>query len=123
MAKKKLAKDSLPTEAEVDKFNMLENLIESIYDEMKEFCKKKPDEPLNKFKVKNVNRVLRQVKDIMQNDPTIEFLDVLDEDTLPSNSDTILVLAQFKASMQQFKLRFYFHESGYGWRWRTKENP
>jgi len=49
-------KNQLPTEAQVEQFKMLSELLDSIYLEMKEFSKKKPDEPLNKFKVKNVNR-------------------------------------------------------------------
>jgi len=51
-------KESLPTDAQVVKFQMLNELADSIYIEMKEFSKKKPDDALNAFKVKNVNRVL-----------------------------------------------------------------
>ena len=43
-------------------------MLVSIYSEMKEFAKKKPDEPLNKFKVKMINRVLEQIKEIIKNE-------------------------------------------------------
>jgi chromatin segregation and condensation protein Rec8/ScpA/Scc1 (kleisin family) len=120
MAKKKA---HLPTEAEIEKFEMLDKLTDSIYTEMKEFSKKKPDEPLNKFKVKSVNRVLEQVKAILQNEPTVEFLDLLDDESLPSNSDSILILSQFMASMKQFHSKYWQREPGVGFRWATKENP
>lgn len=113
-----MAKINLPSNAQVEKFKMLAELLDSIYLEMKEFSKKKPDEPLNTFKVKNVNRVLEQVKEIMKNEPTAEFLDILDDETLPTNSDAILIIGQFQASMQRFRSKY----SDYG-KWKTKENP
>jgi hypothetical protein len=119
----------LPSESDVSKFKMLENLLESIYKEMKEFSKKKPDEPLNKFKVKSINRVLEQIKEIMKDEPTNEFLDLLDEESLPSNSDCILIIGQFNSSMEQFRRKYYVHHGGPElgdigkWSWSTKENP
>ena len=78
------AKQTLPSNAEITKFEMLNELISSIYIEMKEFSKKKPDDALNAFKVKNVNRVLTQLKDFLINQPTVSFLDLLDDEILPS---------------------------------------
>lgn len=124
MAKKEI-NQNLPTIAEIEKYEMLEKLLASVYGEMKEFSKKKPDEPLNKFKVKSINRVLEQVKEIMKHEPTNDFLDLLDEDSLPSNSDSILIIGQFNAAMAQFRSKYhrnYF--TGYGNDvWSTKERP
>lgn len=111
--------ETLPTEAQIENFLTLNKMIEAIYSEMKEFSKKKPDDPLNKFKVKNINRVLEQVKEILKNEPTAMFVDILDDETLPSNSDAILVVGQFKASMERFRDKY---TDGYR-RWKTKEYP
>lgn len=110
---------NLPTDAFVDKFVMLSQLLSSIYSEMKEFSKKKPDEPLNKFKVKNVNRVLEKVKEALKDEPTIEFLDLLDDESLPSNSDAILIIGQYTASMNSYRNKFTTEYQ----RWTTVENP
>lgn len=110
--------NTLPTEEQVEEFRMLSQLLGSIYLEMKEFSKKKPDEPLNKFKVKNVNRVLEPVKNILILEPTNMFLDIMDDESLPTNSDAILVIGQFQASMERFQKKYtgkYY--------WKTKENP
>jgi len=126
MAKKeKEVNQNLPSEADVNKYEMLEKLLASIYEEMKEFSKKKPDEPLNKFKVKNVNRVLEQVKEIMKDEPTNEFLDLLDDDSLPSNSDSILIIGQFNAAMAQYRSKYFRkYQSGIGHNiWSTQEKP
>ena len=93
-------------EEDIEKFKMLSELLSSIYIEMKEFSKKKPDEPLNPFKVKNVNRVLTQLKELLKKEPTISFLDLLDDDTLPTNSDAILIIGQFEASMKRFRGKY-----------------
>lgn len=121
MAKKK---STLPTNAQIEQFKMLAELLQSIYNEMKEFSKKKPDEPLNKFKVKSVNRVLTKVKEILKNEPTVDFLDILDEDTLPTNSDAILIIGQFQASMTRFEKKYHYKDSlDYKMKWNTVENP
>ena len=99
-------KNTLPTEAQVEEFKMLDQLLDSIYLEMKEFSKKKPDEPLNKFKVKNINRVLEPVKDILILEPTNKFLDIMDDESLPTNSDAILIIGQFKAAMVRFGKKY-----------------
>ena len=112
-------KTNLPTDAFVEQFVMLSQLLSSIYTEMKEFSKKKPDEPLNNFKVKNVNRVLEKVKTALTDEPTIEFLDLLDDESLPSNSDAILIIGQYIASMNSFRNKFINQYQ----RWSTVENP
>ena len=113
----------LPTNAQIEEFKMLTELLVSVYNEMKEFSKKKPDEPLNSFKVKNVNRVLTKVKDILIQEPTAVFLDILDDESLPTNSDAILIIGQFQASMERFRKKYYLkNPSTHKWYWNTKEN-
>jgi hypothetical protein len=123
MAKKVIQKDAkLPKEADTVKFEMLEKLINSSYTEMKEFSKKKPDELLNKFKVTSLNRILDPIKQLLSNEPTASFLDLLDEDTIPSYSDSILIIAQFQSAMAQYKSSYHGYD-GSTHRWFTVENP
>lgn len=124
MAKKVENQRNYPTEAEVLQYRMLNKLLASSFSELKEFSKKKPDELLNSFKVKSLNRILSPIKEIMKHEPTSEFLDLLDEDTIPSYSDAVLIIAQFNAAMKQFEALYYGREEQYGDdRWFTKENP
>lgn len=53
------------------------------------------------------NRILGKVQTILKDDPTIEFLDLLDEVSLPTNSDAVLIIAQFQAAMEQYKGKHY----------------
>jgi hypothetical protein len=132
--KKKKKEIILPTEEETEKFEMLSSLLDSNYKEMKEFSKKKPDGILNELKVRMVNKVLEQIKNILSTESTLEFLEILDNETLPSNSDTVLIIGQFKAAMEKYRNKYYYEDdidsslsshhlfSSYS-RWHTKENP
>ena len=113
-----MAKNNYPSRARVKEYFLLSELLNSIYLEMKEFSKKKPEDLLNEFKVKNVNRVLSQIKSLLNDEPTSQFLDILDSDSLPSNSDAILVIGQFKASMNRF-----YDKNKTGSKWKTQEEP
>lgn len=115
--------DILPTKEATEKFDMLHSLIYSMIREMKEFSKKKPDELLNKNKVKMINRTLNPIKELLKDQPTIDFLDLLDEELLPSNSDAVLIMGQFEASMNQYKNKFYGQDSNFNSRWFTQEKP
>ncbi len=117
-------KTQLPSESDITNYKMLNELVEAMYLEMKELSKKKPDDLLNEFKVKTVNRGLEKLKALLKSEPTVEFLDILDEEALPSNSDTVLIISQHIAALKQFRNRYYRCDEGtYNHRWYTKENP
>ncbi|MER3465438.1 MAG: hypothetical protein C4329_14560 [Chitinophagaceae bacterium] len=111
MNKQKNSKKKLPTPDKVEKFEMLYPLVFSDLSEIRELSKKKPDEPLNKFKVRTINKKLEQVKNILIDEPVLEFLELLDEETLPSNSDAVLMISQFVKALEQFKSKYYTKDS------------
>ncbi|GAE27619.1 hypothetical protein JCM9140_3772 [Halalkalibacter wakoensis JCM 9140] len=67
--------------------------------------------------------MLNEVKEeVLIDDPSIEYLDLLDDETLPQNSDAVLILGQYQAALKQFKSKYYKRD-GYTQRWYTKEKP
>ncbi|MEO8854752.1 MAG: hypothetical protein ABI359_13300 [Ginsengibacter sp.] len=102
-----ILKADRPNRETTEQFDMFFPILESVYSEIKELSKKKQDGALNEMKVKLTNRVLSKVKTILKDDPTLEFLDLLDEVSLPTNSDAVLIIAQFKGAMKQFKNRHF----------------
>ena len=46
--------------------------------------------------------ILKTIREILKDESTFEFLDLLDDEILPSNSDAILIIGQFNASMTHF---------------------
>ena len=83
-------------------------LLNSMFREFQELSKKKPDGALNKRKVEIVNRLLRDIHEIiLKGESTSAYLDLLDEDDLPQNSDVTLILGQTVAAMNAFKEKYY----------------
>lgn len=119
--KKNISKDA-PTGEMVSKFDMLQPMVNSALDEVREFSKKKQDAVLSPVKVKLINRLLIDIKELLNEEKTVDYLDLLDEETLPQNSDAVLILGQYSAAMKQFRQK---HSGGIGssYRWYTKENP
>ena len=121
MAKRTITRP-LPTQADVDKYDMLRPMLDKIANEVRELSKKKQDGVLNDLKVKMVNRVLTQIKDLLKDEASIQFLDALDTDILPTNSDAILIISQYDAALSAFHDKYYGWDSGTR-RWFTRESP
>lgn len=120
----KKIESNLPSNAEVNQFLMLRELVTGLYNEMKDFAKKSANETLNDFKIKSLNRVLMPLKEVLKDQPTALFLDILDESSLPTNSDVVLILSQYLSAMQKYEDRYYrLDKLKHTKRWNTKENP
>ncbi|MDQ7802700.1 hypothetical protein Q5425_03095 [Amycolatopsis sp. A133] len=113
-----------PTEAQAAAYDRLVPMLEAAHREMTELSKKKQDGVVNSLKIKMINRLLTELSSVLEKDPSHGFVDLLDEDMLPQNSDVVLVLSQWQAALKQYKTRHYgldmsIHEH----RWFTVENP
>jgi len=121
---KKHSTEDLTTDAQVQRFNLLSPMFHAVSGEIKELSKKKQDEVLNKLKVEMINKILEQIKELLAGEPTAQFLELLDNDILPTNSDAVLVLAKFQAAMAHFHNKYYRTDrSTYSSRWFTVEKP
>jgi len=111
-----------PTRQQVERFDMLDPMLQSFLSEVRELSKKKPDGPLNEVKIKMINRILVQIKEVLSTDESVEYLDLLDEETLAQNSDAVLILGQYGAAMHQFKEKHYRRNSTtHTYHWFTQE--
>ena len=116
--------ENLPTNQIVEKFEMLSPMIDALFIEIQNLSKKKQNDPLNELKVNMINKILEELKEILGNEPTIQFLDLLDDQTLPSNSDCVLILAKYRSALSQFESKYYYRDLySSDLRWHTKENP
>ncbi len=88
------------------KHDTLMPLLRDMARNFADFARKKPDATLSKQKVEIVNRLLRDILVILQGEPTASYLDLLDNEVLPQNSDVVLVLGQFVVAMERFAARY-----------------
>jgi hypothetical protein len=113
-----------PTEEQAATYDRLVPMLEAAHREMTELSKKKQDGVVNTLKIKMLNRLLGELSKIIEKDPSHAFVDMLDEETLPQNSDAVLILSQWQAALKQYKDRHYGYDSAErGSRWFTVENP
>lgn len=94
-------------EDKIEKYQIVYPLLQSAYREMKEFSRKKPEAVVNKMKTSNINRLLEDAQDILSEEKVLKYLKLLDDETLPQNSDVVLVLAQYENALQQFEEKYY----------------
>ncbi len=120
----KARQSNVISEAEAEEYELLNPLLRSLLTEMKELSKKKQDGVVNKLKVTIVNKILERIRGLLEKEPTSRFIALLDDETLPTNSDVVLILAQFKAAMDQYHSEYYWYDQiDHQERWHTKENP
>lgn len=90
-----------------DQYEALNPLVRAMHSEFQELSKKKPDGALNKGKVQIANRLLKDILAILEGEPSSGYLDLLDEETLPQNSDVSLMLSQYCAALDTFHGKYH----------------
>lgn len=113
-----------PTEEQASTYDRLVPMLEAAHREMTELSKKKQDGVVNALKIKMINRLLTELSKVLEHDHSFGFVDMLDEETLPQNSDVVLVLSQWRAALDQYKNKHWGIDRTTGERrWFTKDNP
>jgi hypothetical protein len=97
----------ITTEAIVDTYKATYNIFVGLIKEVRELSKKKPDAILSAGKVKLINRVLVDLRSVLEKEPESKFLDLLDDEELPQTSDAVLVMVQYESALESFKNRYY----------------
>lgn len=82
-------------------------LLAAMFEEFKDLAKKKPDAAVSKSKLVIANRLLTRVREVLADEESIEFLDLLNEDDVPQASDVTLVFSQYVAAMKAFTTKYY----------------
>ena len=95
------------TKEMVARFEATLPLLGAMYSELQELSKKKPDATISKSKIQVINRLLRDIQEILKNEDQAKYLDLLVEDDLPQYSDVVLMLSQFVAAMTAYRAKYY----------------
>ncbi len=89
------------TKEDVERFEKINGQLEGVYEEITSLSKKSPNDSVNKFKLRFINGLLTEANSILddKHKPFNDFSS-FDEDTLPSNSDIVFILAQYLSGME-----------------------
>ena len=108
--------DHVTTEDAIAVFEAAGGVFGGVLAEMRELSKKKPDITLSRRKVQIVNRILKDLCSILSEEAEGKYLDLLDNDDLPQNSDAVLVMVQYETALNAFGSRYKGMICGdYGW--------
>ena len=95
------------TEQSVAAYEATNAILLGLLKEIRELSKKKPDATMSPGKVSIINRVLKDLKIFLDNEPEGKFLDILNDDDLPQTSDAVLIMVQYETALQSFKSRYF----------------
>ena len=95
------------TEESVAVYLATNDIFSGLIKEIRELSKKKPDSVMSKGKVKIINRVLGDLKSLLEVEPEGKFLDLLDDGDLPQTSDAVLVMVQYETALSAFKKKYF----------------
>ena len=73
----------LPTEKNIEDYSLLKDMLHAQRQEFYLLSKKKSDGQLNKMKIKIVNRVIEPLNELLKNESSHKFLDILNENDMP----------------------------------------
>ena len=96
------------TQEKFDVYRACSGVFDGLFFEMRELSKKKPEATLSESKVKILNRVLSDIKGVLEGEPEEKYLDLLDDAALPQNSDAVLVMVQYNRALNAFKDRYRY---------------
>jgi len=108
------------TTNQIHEYETTAPVFSSLYSELQELCKKKPEATLNKAKIGMINRVLEDLKKLLKETPSSKYLDLIREDEVPQYSDVVLMLSQYSAALRHFRDRHYGRFYGFD-QWVTRE--
>lgn len=99
--------------ADREQFDLLSGMLTRLASEIADLSKKQPDGLVNAFKVGQINRVLKPLKEIMADEPSAAFLDLVyeveskAEKSRNSYSDVAVILSQYREACGEYRSKHY----------------
>jgi len=114
---------SLKTEAEAEKLEKLLRQLHGLHSEISLLAKKSPNDAVNAFKLKLINKVLQAGNEVLGDGykPFTDF-NLFDFDDLPSNSDVTVVLTQYIQEAEGYKSNNVVY-SDHEWVYQVNGSP
>lgn len=116
-------KGHLLNSSDVDKFEKLAGQVQGLYEEMSILSKKSPNDTVNKFKLKFINRQLSESNALLaERYRPFDDFEIFSEDDIPQNSDVVFILAQYLQCMEKLRGDHVTIRNG-NWYWHEAAKP
>lgn len=102
---------------DVSRYEKVQAQLQGLFDEIGALSKKKPDDAINQFKLGIINPILSDANKLLKGEyKPFSTFEQFDDDSLPTNSDVLLILSQYLNCLE--KLRADNIKEEYGeWVW------
>jgi hypothetical protein len=106
---------------DVDIFEKLSTQILGTYDEISLLSKKSPNDAVNKFKLKFINKIVSESNNFLDSkyQPFDDF-EYFDEDDMPHNSDVVFILSQYLQCFEKLRADNVVEGLRNHWYWKVK---
>lgn len=85
------------------RYGKVHSQLKELHKEISLLSQKKPDNPINTFKLKFINEKLIEANSILDDKhKPFDNFETFDETSLPSNSDVVLVLSQYVNCLEEW---------------------
>lgn len=104
----------------VDTFEKLSGQLISVYEEISLLSKKNPNDAVNRFKLRFVNKLIIESNEYLSDKyRPFEDFDSFDEDDIPQNSDVVFILSQYLQCFEKLRSDNVVIKNGF-WFWKVK---
>ncbi|SFU61089.1 hypothetical protein [Nitrosospira multiformis] len=107
---------------DVDNFERLSGQLIGIYEEISLLSKKAPNDAVNKFKLKFINKLVTDSNQFLSDKyrPFDDFF-IFEEDEIPQNSDVVFIVSQYLQSFEKLRSDNIILKGG-SWHWKLLGN-
>ncbi|HVV78666.1 MAG TPA: hypothetical protein VHD59_03495 [Pseudolabrys sp.] len=94
----------MKSEKDIENLERVMGQLDALHIEISQLAKKSPNDGVNKFKLKLINKLIGTANEVLGDDyrPFSEF-NLFDEDDLPTNSDVTLIVGQYLEQCERFR--------------------
>jgi hypothetical protein len=88
---------------QVADFESIQGQLDGLYGEMQKLAAKRPNDALNKFKLKIVSALLERTAKLFNTSSILDGFVGFSEEDLPTNSDVVVVLSQYRRYLEKIR--------------------
>jgi hypothetical protein len=110
----------MKTDGEVETLERLIGQLDGLHAEISQLAKKSPNDALNVFKLRLVNKVIAAGNKVLPKGyRPFEDFEQFDSDDMPTNSDVTIILTQYMEQSERYRSDNVMYED---YKWRYKVN-
>jgi hypothetical protein len=104
---------------DIENLEKLIGQLRALHTELLQLVKKAPNDGLNIFKLKIVNKVIASANVLLEGYKPFSDFEQFEEEALPTNSDVTMILAQYMEQVERFRSDHVTYHA-YKWWYQVK---